>query len=71
MGKAIKVNEIKAELARKEMTQGELASAIGLSQSGLWKKMTGTTEFTLNEIRNIRDVLSLDNKQIVEIFLSQ
>lgn len=68
--KQIKTNEIKAELARKNMTQGSLAKAIGISPTSLWHKMTGVTEFTLAEVRSVRDTLNLDDDKIIEIFLS-
>lgn len=68
--KQIKSNEIKAELARKNMTQNDLAKAMGISPTSLWHKMTGVTEFTLAEIRCVRDALNLNDDKLIEIFLS-
>ncbi len=69
MNKGINANELKAEVARKGMTLGELAEAIGLSWSGFWKKTTGQNSFTLEEVRAIRDVLDLEDKAMKNIFL--
>ena len=69
MNERINANELKAELARKSLTQMELSTAIGLSWSGFWKKMSGQNSFTVDEVRKIRDVLDLDDKRIKEIFL--
>lgn len=69
MEKGINTNELKAEVARRGMTLGELAESIGLSWSGFWKKTAGQNSFTLEEVRTIRDTLSLDDKAIKNIFL--
>lgn len=69
MNDRINANELKAELARNNLTQMELAESIGLSWTGFWKKITGQNSFTLDEVRNIRDVLNLDDEAIKNIFL--
>lgn len=69
MNERINASELKAELARRNLTQMELSTAIGLSWSGFWKKVTGQNSFTVDEVRKIRDVLDLDDKRIKEIFL--
>ena len=69
MDSGINVRELRAEMARNEITQHELAFLVGLSKSGLWKKITGQNSFTLDEVRKIRDVLSLDDESIHNIFL--
>lgn len=65
----INVRELRAEMARNAITQHELARLIGLSKSGLYKKISGENSFTLDEVRKIRDVLNLDNQSIQDIFL--
>lgn len=66
-----KVNalELKAHIARKAMTQERLAEAIGIDKTSLWYKMTGQREFTVEEVRSIRDVLGLTDQAIKDIFL--
>lgn len=70
MDKGVKVNELKAELVRNDLTQYELANSLGLSKSGLWKKMQGHNSFTLDEVRAIKNILKLNNEKIIEIFLN-
>ena len=69
MNSQINARELKAELARKGLTQTELSRAMGISWTGFWKKVTGQNSFTLDEVRDIRDILELDDERIKEIFL--
>lgn len=70
MNSKINIRELKAEMVRNDVTQRELASLIGISRSGLYKKLTGQNNFTLDEVRKIRDILNLDNETICNIFLT-
>ena len=69
MNSRVNSNELKAQLARKNLTQQQLAEAIGISWTGFWKKITGQNSFTVDEVRAIRDALELDDGAIKEIFL--
>lgn len=69
MNNRVNANELKAQLARKDITQYQLAEEIGLSWTGFWKKITGQNSFTVDEVRAIRDVLELEDEAIKEIFL--
>lgn len=69
MNSRVNSNELKAQLARKDLTQAQLADAIGISLNTIWKKITGHNSFTVDEVRAIRDVLELDDNAIKEIFL--
>lgn len=66
-----KINEnlLKGAIAAKGMTQATLAKAINLTPSGLWRKMKNKNEFTLAEVRKIRDVLELPEDLLRAIFL--
>lgn len=69
MNDKINSNELKAELARKGLTQMDLARRMGLSWTGFWYKVTGKNSFTVDEVRKIRDILNLDDEAIKNIFL--
>jgi predicted transcriptional regulator len=47
-----------------------VAQQIGVSVSTFWRKMKGSSEFTLNEIRIIAATLRLTDKEICDIFFS-
>lgn len=54
-------NEKKLRLAMLEagISVGELAKTIGISESALYRKIKGTTEFTMSEMQNICKVLGV------------
>lgn len=66
---SINANELKAEVMRAGLTLRDLAEALGLTPSGLWRKMRGDTEFTLGEIKATRDLLHLADEAMKAIFL--
>ena len=51
---------IKAELARNEMTIGDLANAIGTSYQSLWAKLQGKYNFTVADAIAIKTALNTD-----------
>lgn len=57
---SVMTSEIKAELARKGMTQGILAKHLGISQNSLSKKINGTVQFKLEEAQKIVSVLGVN-----------
>ena len=63
-------NLLRAELAKNGMTQKDLARAIGMAQSTLYRKMRGDSDFTRTEITIIRDRLHLTNKDVTSIFFA-
>lgn len=48
---------LRAEMARKRIRIKDLAGCIGMSYSATYKKITGVTDFTLDEIVKIRQTL--------------
>ena len=62
----MKVNLLKAEIAKAEMTQTSLAKAIDMSPQTLSKRMK-SGKFNLEEAQKIIDVLNLENG--ADIFL--
>jgi hypothetical protein len=61
---------LKGKLREKAMTQADAAQKIGLSLSRFNAKIneTGGAEFSLGEIRNMKQLLSLDAAQVDQIF---
>lgn len=58
---------LRVALAKKEMTQGQLAKNIGISQNSMSRKIRGKREFTISEADKICTVLEIDDPN--EIFL--
>ncbi len=52
-------------------TKGTLATTLKLSRGGLWKKLSGQTEFTVAEMTVISDVLGLSDREKINIFFAQ
>lgn len=65
---ATNIPDLKAECARHCITLDKLASRIGISKASLYRKMTGKSEFSRNELQAIRDVLYLNDEQFLHIF---
>lgn len=53
-------NLLRAELAKNGMTQKELAQAIGMAQSTLYRKIKNNS-FGIDDVRLIVSVLHIDN----------
>ncbi len=47
-----------------------IADQLGLSQYGLQLKLDGKNQFTQNEIKILKEILGLSDKEVVDIFLS-
>lgn len=54
-------NELRAQMARKGVSQEELAKALGISASTLWRKIKADGNFTRNEIGAMIDFLELED----------
>ena len=58
---------IKAELARKEMTIVDLSNATGIRYQTLWCKLKGDYQFTVDEAMRIKQAIGVD-MPIEELF---
>jgi|SRR6185312_11198497 len=47
---AVALQEIRAGLARENLTQEQLAQHIGLSRTGVYRRLNGDTAFTVDEL---------------------
>ena len=63
--------ELKAEIVRKGYSVPVLAKEIGISKKALYCKMTGKSNFKLNEMRKIINILNLTNEKILYIFFER
>lgn len=53
-----------------DLRMPDLAEKIGVNPSTLSQKMNGKREFTVGEANAIRNVLKLNQKELVDIFFS-
>lgn len=51
--------EVRAQLARQQISQQELAKAIGLSQASISERLRGKTPFTTDDLERIADALGV------------
>lgn len=57
--------EVRAELARRGLTQLDLANAIGLSQASVSERLRGKTPFTSDDIERVADALGVHPSVLV------
>lgn len=69
MGSLIRVNKLKARMVEREMTVGDVADKMGISQSTLYRKMK-TGKFSVGEVKQMSEILGLSTREITEIFFS-
>jgi len=61
-------NEFKAALAREEITLTQLAESMKVSPVTLYRKANGISDFTREEITEIRNLLKLGDAETMSIF---
>lgn len=61
-------NLLKAAIVRAGLTQGEFARKIGISLNTMTSRMSGETSFSIDEVDRTKNVLSIDNSEIIAIF---
>lgn len=66
-----KKNELRAEMARADVTVEELAKAIGMDPSTFYRKQSNAGSFTREEIGKIIEFLGLDNQAVERIFFAR
>ena len=67
----MQINEFKAEVIRNGLTLEELATRIGINRKTLWRRLNNPKSFTLEEIRQITQLLNLDSEKVIKIFFPQ
>lgn len=59
------------KLLAENISNSTLAEKLGIGRSTLYRKLSGQTEFTRSEIAAMKEVLSLDDDLLVEIFFGK
>lgn len=62
--------EFRVALARKRMSNRELAAQIGISEQALYNKANGITEFKNSEIKKTAELLHLSMQEVNNIFFN-
>lgn len=50
---------VRAEVARKRLRQAQMATALGMTQQALSRRMTGDVEFSASEVQAIANLLGV------------
>lgn len=58
--------EIRAELGRQRKTVRDLAKHLHMSEVTLWRRMTGVSEFRLDELASVADFFGLSVPELTE-----
>lgn len=64
------VNDLKAEIARNDLTIPKLALLIGMDKKTLYSRMNGDTSFKQDEIVKISQTLKLSEESVMRIFFA-
>ena len=65
-----RLNVFKSKLSLHEKTMRDVASAIGINEATLYRKVNGTSDFTRNEIQIIKQFLDLTSDEVESIFFA-
>ena len=65
-----RLNVFKSKLSLQEKTMRDVASAIGINEATLYRKVNGTSDFTRNEIQIIKQFLDLTSDEVESIFFA-
>ena len=65
-----KANLFRAAIVANSKTTKEVAEAIGVNEVTLYRKISGKSDFTRNEIQLIRQFLNLNANEIESIFFA-
>ena len=64
------INKLKGKVVEQGMNIEQLADAIGVDRSSLYRKLNNPEKITVGEAVKIKAVLSISNKDAYEIFLT-
>lgn len=62
-------NLLKAEMAKKGVKAKDLSIWLSVPKAGIYRRLSGETKLSLEEINTLRIKLQLSNEQTVKIFL--
>ncbi len=64
-------NKLRGKIRERGLTLAELARQIGMSNTSISNKLSGKTDFSLSEIRDIVRVLEISIETIPSYFFAQ
>lgn len=64
------VSELRAELARQNLTIPRFAELVGISKKTMYEKFSEKVEFRQSEIAKARDILNLSDDKLMLIFFN-
>ena len=69
-GDKMNTNDLKAEIARNNLTVPKLAELMGIDKKTLYSRISGETAFKQTEIAQISQILKLTEDAIIRIFFA-
>ena len=63
--------ELRVAMKRKGLNYTKLAEILGIGYGTLWNKINQKTEFTLDEIQKLSEILDLSTEQRDQIFFKE
>lgn len=60
-------SNVRAELARKDMTQSQAALKLGISKQAMSSKLNNKTAFTLLELGQLAQILDIDIRDFFQV----
>ncbi len=62
------LQKLKEKISEKRMSVIALSNAISIDKSTLYRKLDGDSKFSIDEAKNIANILELSSKELHEIF---
>lgn len=67
----IKANILKAKMIEKGIKADDLAKKLGIKKTSFYRRLNGHTQFGLDEVQKVCDILDLTDQQVLQIFLGR
>lgn len=68
-GEIMNKNLLKSIIYKKGLTIKKVAEMLGITRISLSIKISGKTPFSIKDIKNLRKILGLTDKEIIKIFI--
>lgn len=69
-GKVLDKRLFKARALLAELSMDDMAKALEINATTLYRKLNGRSDFTRSEIQTLRTLLKLDAKEVEDIFFT-
>jgi hypothetical protein len=69
--KMFKANLLKAEMVKQNVNAEELAERIGMKKSAFFRRLNGSVDFSVEEVRKVKNALKLSGDQTLQIFFGE